>query len=93
MADLEGRFFLPLTQELNQAHDEEGRTDKLLSLLLPVDVIAAVKSSDADSLCSAEKFQVRRLGLFTHLTERRPRCVQIFLHPQPFPSEAANGVP
>ena len=46
-------------QDLLHARDDEGRTDKLLSLLLPVHVAAAVKSSDADSLCSAERFKVR----------------------------------
>ena len=46
-------------QELQEAHAEEGRLDELLSLMLPADVMAAVKSSDADSLCSAERFKVR----------------------------------
>ena len=47
-----------LVQDLLHARDDEGRTDNLLSLLLPVHVAAAVKSSDADSLCSAEHFKV-----------------------------------
>ena len=46
-------------QELQCARHDEARSDDLLSLLLPAQIIEAVKSSDVGSLCSAEAFQVR----------------------------------
>ena len=45
-------------QELQQAREEEERSDRILSLLLPPTAMEAVKNSDADSLCYGEKFEV-----------------------------------
>ena len=45
---------------MQSARRDEARSDDLLSLLLPAPILEAVKSSDAESLCSAESFQARR---------------------------------
>ena len=50
-------------QELQQAREEEERSDRILSLLLPPTAMEAVKNSDADSLCYGERFEVRSCGI------------------------------
>ena len=52
--------------------EEEERSDRILSLLLPPTALEAVRNAGADSLCYGEKFQVSRrhreneLAFFCH---------------------------